>query len=132
MQSRTHKGDLMEIQVGCTLRYEMTEPTGFVLQIEAAKADSQIVKSESLTLPTGSTSDLYVDPVTLTRKVRTVLGPGAAEVIYEATVDVDPTGFDPAQVSEFDFAQLPMQYLEYLAASRCSPSDPFTKLAFET
>jgi transglutaminase-like putative cysteine protease len=110
----------------------MTEPTGFVLQIEAAKADSQIVKSESLTLPTGSTSDLYVDPVTLTRKVRTVLGPGAAEVIYEATVDVDPTGFDPAQVSEFDFAQLPMEYLEYLAASRYCPSDTFTKLAFET
>ena len=122
----------MEIQVGCTLRYEMTEPTGFVLQIEAAKADSQIVKSESLTLPTGSTSDLYVDPVTLTRKVRTFLGPGPAEVIYEATVDVDATGFDPAQVLEFDFAQLPMEYLEYLAASRYCPSDTFTKLAFET
>ena len=81
---------------------------------------------------TGSTSDLYVDPVTLTRKVRTFLGPGPAEVIYEATVDVDATGFDPAQVLEFDFAQLPMEYLEYLAASRYCPSDTFTKLAFET
>lgn len=122
----------MDIKVGCKLRYEITEPTGFVFQIEAAKADSQIVKSESLTLPAGSTSDLYADPVTLTRKLRTFLGPGAAEVIYEATVGVDSGGFDPAQVLEFDFAQLPMEYLDYLAASRYCPSDIFTKLAFET
>ena len=122
----------MEIIVGCKLRYEMPEPTAFVFQIESAKADSQIVKSESLTLPAGSTSDLYVDPVTLTRKVRTYLGPGPVDVIYEATVGVDASGFDPAQVLEFDFAQMPMEYLEYLAASRYCPSDIFTKLAFET
>ena len=122
----------MEIKVGCKLRYEIAERTGFVFQIEAAKADSQIVKSESLTLPAGSTSDLYADPVTLTRKVRTFLGPGPAEVIYEATVGVDSEGFDPAQVLEFDFAELPMEYLDYLAASRYCPSDIFSKLAFET
>jgi len=122
----------MEIKVGCKLRYEMAEPTAFVFQIEAAKADSQTVKNESLTLPPVSASDLYVDPITLTRKVRTFLGPGPVEVVYEATVDVDASGFDPAQVSEFDFAQLPMEYLEYLAASRYCPSDIFTKLAFET
>ena len=79
----------MEIRVGCKLRYEMAASTAFVFQIEAAKADSQIVMSESLTLPAGSASDLYVDPVTLTRKVRTFLGPGPVEVVYEATVGVD-------------------------------------------
>ena len=122
----------MEITVGCKLRCEMTEPTAFVFQIEAAKADSQIVSSEGLTLPPGATSNTYVDPVTLTRKVRTFLGPSAAELIYEATVGVDATGFDRVEVLEFDFAQLPMEYLEYLAASRYCPSDTFTKFAFET
>jgi transglutaminase-like putative cysteine protease len=122
----------MEINVGCRLRYETTEATAFIFQIEAAKADSQTVMQEMLTLPPGSVSDLYVDPVTLTRKVRTFLGPGPVEVVYEATVGVDASGFDPAQVMEFDFAQLPLEYVEYLAASRYCPSDVFTKLAFET
>ena len=63
----------MEIIVGCKLRYEMPEPTAFVFQIEFRQADSQIVKSESLTLPAGSTSDLYVDPVTLTRRSAPIL-----------------------------------------------------------
>ena len=121
----------MEINVGCKLRYETAEPTAFIFQIEAAKADSQTVMQEMLTLPPGSASDLYVDPVTLTRKVRTFLGPGPVEVVYEATVGVDASGFDPAQVPEFDFAQLPLEYVEYLAASRYCPSDVFTKLAFE-
>jgi transglutaminase-like putative cysteine protease len=121
----------MEIKVACKLRYEMSEPTAFVFQIEAAKADSQIVKIESLTFSTGSGWDLYVDPVTLTRKVRTVLGPGPVEAVYEATVEVDAAVFEPAHVSEFDFGQLPMEYLEYLAASRYCPSDTFTDLAFE-
>jgi hypothetical protein len=41
----------MEIKVGCRLRYETSAPTPFVFQIEAAKGDSQIVKSETLALP---------------------------------------------------------------------------------
>ncbi len=115
----------MEIRVGCKLRYEAPVPTAFIFQIEAAKADSQTVVQESLLLPAGATSDLYVDPVTMTRKVRTFLGPGPVEVDYEATVNVDAAGFDPVQVSEFDFAQLPLEYVEYLAASRYCPSDVF-------
>jgi transglutaminase-like putative cysteine protease len=122
----------VEMKIGCKLRYEMTEATAFVFQIEAAKADSQTVREERLIFPADAASDVYADPVTLTRKVRVVLGPGPAEVVYDAAVDVDATAFDPAQVLEFDFADLPLEYLEYLAASRYCPSDIFTKLAFET
>jgi hypothetical protein len=125
----------MELKVGCRLRYLMPQATAFVFQIEAAKADSQVVKSESLTIPSGSPRaavDSYADPVTLTRKVRTFLGPGPVEVFYEATVDVELAGFDPARVLEFDFADLPMEYLEYLAPSRYCPSDTFTEFAYAT
>ena len=125
----------MEIRVGCKLRYEMAESTAFVFQIEAAKADSQIVKSEVLTIPSrlkGATPDTYSDPVTLNRKVRAFLGPGTVDVMYEATVDVDATGFDPSQVQEFDFADLPMEYLDYVAPSRYCPSDTFTEFAHAT
>jgi len=125
----------MELKVGCRLRYLMPQATAFVFQIEAAKADSQVVKSESLTIPSGSPRaavDAYADPVTLTRKVRAFLGPGPIEVLYEATVDVEPAGLDPAGVLEFDFADLPMEYLEYLAPSRYCPSDTFTEFAYAT
>lgn len=122
----------MEIKVGCRLRYEMVQPTQFVFQIEAAKADSQTVKTESLNIranAAGTGYDIYSDPVTLTRKVRALLGPGAVELKYEATVEVDASEFDPASVNEFDFANLPLAYLEYLAPSRYCPSDTFTEFA---
>lgn len=122
----------MDMNVGCRLRYEIAQPTGFVFQIEAAKADNQIVKSETLTLPVSAASTqykIYVDPVTLTRKVVAMLGPGAVEVSYAATVEVDDSGVDPALVNEYDFNTLPMEFLEYLAPSRYCPSDTFTDFA---
>lgn len=123
----------MEISVGCRLRYEMSQPTQFVFLIEATKVDNQIVKSEQLLLPPGSGEpETYVDPVTNTRKVRVQLGPGPVEVVYKADVDVDATGFDPNAVGEFDFANLPMEYLDYLTPSRYCPSDTFTDFAHKT
>ncbi len=122
----------MEIKVGCRLRYEMAQPTQFVFQIEAAKADRQVVTSERLCVPpntAGTGYDIYSDPVTLTRKVRALLGSGPAEVVYEASVEVDASEFDPARVDEFEFANLPLEYLEYLAPSRYCPSDTFTEFA---
>jgi transglutaminase-like putative cysteine protease len=125
----------MEISVGCRLRYDMAQPTYFIFQIEAARADGQMVKTETLRLPptvSGTGYEIYCDPVTMTRKVRALLGPGPVEVVYEATVDVDATGFDPADVREFDFAALPMDYLDDLAPSRYCPSDTFTEFAHQT
>jgi transglutaminase-like putative cysteine protease len=125
----------MEFSVGCRLRYEMARPTQFIFLIEACKADSQVVKSETLALAGGKgsgTFEAYCDPVTMTRKVRTELGPGPVEVVYEATVDIDGSGFDPASVNEFDFAKLPMEYLDYITPSRYCPSDTFTEFAHKT
>lgn len=122
----------MEIRVSSKLRYVTSVPTPFVFQIEAAKADAQIVRSEILTLPNGAFVDTYCDPVTLTRKARTLLGPGPVEVLYSAVVDVDASAFNPGDVREFDFMQLPLEYLEYLSPSRYCPSDTFTDFAQNT
>lgn len=121
----------MRFAVGCELNYRLTQPCGFVLQIEAAKADGQLVGRESLTLPEGTESDYYADPVTLNRVVRAVLPKGAITIKYQAEVTVDETAFDPAQVSEYEFTTLPMAYLPYLAPSRYCPSDLFTDFAFK-
>jgi len=125
----------MDIEVSCKLLYTIPTETGFIFQIEAAKADNQIVKTESLVLPathSGATYDIYVDPVTLTRKVRAMLGPGDVEVTYQAIVDVDTTAYDPTAVQEFDFSRLPLENIEYVAPSRFCASDAFAAFAHET
>ena len=124
----------MDITVGCKLGYIIKEPTYFIFQIEAAKADSQIVQSETLSLPpnkAGIGYEAYVDPISLTRRIRCLLGPGQVEVDYQATVSVDTGGFDPATVREFYFHELPLSYVDYLTPSRFCPSDVFTDFAFE-
>lgn len=119
----------MKISVGCELSYHVETPCGFVFQIEAAKADGQIVHEESLVLPGGAVIDRRADPVSLTRMVRTILGPGAVRLNYSAVVEVDQTSFDPAIVGEYGFSELPMEYLSYIAPSRYCPSDLFTQFA---
>ena len=76
--------------------------------------------------------DGYIAPVTLNRSKRVLLGPGPVDVFYEADVEVDTSGFDLNSVTEFDFGDLPMDCLEFLAPSRYCPSDTFTHFAFDT
>ncbi len=125
----------MQVSAGCTLRYALEKETGFVFQIEAAKADGQTVLSELLSLPASAGTAVYAayeDPVTRTRVIRAMLGPGQVEVVYKATIELDTTSVDPACVNEFQFTALPMEYLTYLAPSRYCPSDVFAEFAFQT
>jgi transglutaminase-like putative cysteine protease len=124
----------MEISVGCRLRYSAAEQTHFIFQILAAKADSQIVKSENLALTPNSLAtgyEIYVDPITDTRKIRALLGPGPIEIVYEATVEVNTSGFDPVHVQEYDFENLPMEVLDFITPSRYCPSDIFTQFTHD-
>lgn len=121
----------MRFSVGCELQYRLSQPCGFVFQIEAAKADGQVVSNETLTLPGGGTQDLYADPVSLNRTIRTMLTAGEVTIRYEADVSVDETAFDPGQVIEYDFMTLPIPYLPYIAPSRFCPSDIFTDFAIK-
>lgn len=125
----------MDISVGCKLAYSLAEPTYFILKIEAANADSQTVVRETLALPAnaqGVPYESYRDPVTLTRKVRCLLGPGDVVISYDATVHVAATAADPAAVGELAFGELPMECLDYLVPSRYCPSDLFVDFSRQT
>ncbi len=125
----------MELSLGCKLHYTLEQPTGFVLQIEAAKSEGQIVSDEALVIPGGNanaTYSVFIDPITQNRVVRPIVGPGPVEIYYEAKVALTGEGVAPSAVSEFDFIELPMEYLQYLAPSRYCASDTFTKFAFDT
>lgn len=125
----------MHVLAGCTLRYTLEKETGFVFQIEAAKADCQTVIEEELTMPASAGSAFYAtyeDPITRTRVIRAMLGPGTVEIVYKATINVENISVDPIRVDEFSFSALPMEYLTYLAPSRYCPSDVFAEFAFQT
>jgi transglutaminase-like putative cysteine protease len=125
----------MQVSVACKLRYTLAEETGFVFQIQAAMADKQTISNEAITIPVSASKKFfttYTDPVTLTRVIRAMLGPGEVEVGYEATVNLEPNDVEPNEVYEFEFTELPMEYLTYLAPSRYCPSDVFTEFAFLT
>ncbi len=125
----------MEISVGCNLQYSSAAPTYFIFQIAAANADNQTIKSENFVLPpnpTGAGYEEYTDPITKTRKIRALLGPGVVDVRYEATVDLKTDEFDPINVVEFDFVNLPMDVIDYIAPSRYCPSDTFVEFAHRT
>jgi len=125
----------MQISTGCTLRYTLGKETGFVFQIEAARADGQTVLSEDLFLPVSARTAVYTayeDPVTRTRLIRVMLGPGQVEIVYKASIELVTASVEPVCVNEFEFAALPMEYLTYLAPSRYCPSDVFAEFAFQT
>ncbi len=125
----------MQVSAGCTLRYSLETETGFVFQIEASKADGQTVLEESLSLPASASSAVYAtyeDPLTGTRVIRTLVGPGLVEIVYTATIELGTSSVDPIQVNEFAFSELPMEYLSYIAPSRYCPSDMFAEFAFQT
>lgn len=125
----------MEISVGCKLAYSLAEPTYFILKIEAANADSQTVVHENLVLPAdarGGQHEIYTDPITATRKVRCLLGPGDVAINYDATVRVAATAVHPGAVGEFAFGELPMDCFDYLVPSRYCPSDLFIDFSRQT
>jgi len=125
----------MQVSVACSLRYTLVEETGFVFQIQAAVAGKQTVCSETISVPVSASKAFftaYTDPVTLTRVIRAKLGPGDVEVGYQATVNLASASVDPNQVDEFDFTELPMEYLGYIAPSRYCPSDVFSEFAHQT
>ncbi len=124
----------MQVSVACTLRYTLIEETGFVFQIQAAMADNQTIINEAITIPVSAGQKFftaYTDPVTLTRVIRAMLGPGDVEVGYQATVNLETVSMEPREVYEFEFTELPMEYLTYLAPSRYCPSDVFAEFAFQ-
>lgn len=125
----------MDMSVGCRLAYSLAEPTYFILMIEPADADGQTVVRENLVLPAnaqGAKYESYRDPVSSTRKVRCLLGPGDVVIRYDATVHVAAAAADPAAVGEFAFGQLPMACVDYLVPSRYCPSDLFVDFSHQT
>lgn len=118
-------------EIDCELAYEVTSPTDFVFQIEAAQLEGQRVVTENLkiapALPTRSFSDGQLH----NRFFRLHCEGGPLKVHYHATVEVEPLRTEP-DAAEVAISRLPDEALRFLVPTRYCESDLLGRTAQRT
>lgn len=122
---------MTQIQVGCTLRYEVHQPTIFLLKIAAAKNSFQAISNEVLTFEPNLDVEQCQVGEDGNRLHRIVVQPCNLTVRYDATATMNP-GLEYARdVGETDIAEIPPAILTYLNPSRYCESDLLARFAFD-
>lgn len=108
--------------IDCELRYDVTQPTLFLLDIAVPSSDSQNVCAESIeTVPELPVEQLQAAG-SPNRLLRINAPPGPLQVRYLANVDVHRSLARP-DAREVPVAELPAEVLPYLLATRYCESD---------
>ncbi|MDY8110233.1 transglutaminase family protein [Fulvimarina sp. 2208YS6-2-32] len=119
----------MRYRFGCDLSYEVTAPTLFVFNVEAARIPHHRRLSETLTLTPDYARRIHVVPGNDTRYLAINAEPGPFNLHYEASVDLDVLHADPASIAETPVSDLPLEVLPYLLPSRFVSSDRLASFA---
>ena len=117
------------IQVGCNLKYSVTNSTSFLFNIAAAATAHQSISEETLQLNPNiqyETSNIGMEDI---RVYRLTVQPCELQLQYSATVDLHPEINDTSQIIETGYSQLPIEVLPYLNPSRYCESDRLTHFA---
>lgn len=116
-------------RVGCTLTYEVQEPSTLILNIAAMRAERQRIASESLVITPEVPSEEHVESRTNNRYHRFLAPAGDLVVRYTAQVDCAPHLVDPAEITATSPQDFPLDILPYLYPSRFCESDQLMRLA---
>ncbi|MBE9170634.1 transglutaminase family protein [Pleurocapsales cyanobacterium LEGE 06147] len=123
----------MKFQLGCQLKYSLTQASTLVLNISPANNNSQKVLQENLELDPFLDYEEYVTPVLGNRYLRLNAPAGSLQVSYQGTVEVSYSYGDWSEnsqsLAEIPPAKLPLETLSYLYPSRYCQSDRLIKLA---
>ena len=112
------------------LKYAIAQqPADFIFNIHAARTPRQIVTAENLHITPDRVPAMETDPVSGSRFMRLVAGPGNLVVRYDASVEIAHHFESPAGLAEVGVARLPLAVLPYLYPSRYCQSDRLYKLA---
>lgn len=122
----------IDFQVGCTLQYDVKNPTAFVFNFEAARFGRQVVRSETLNFTPTLDVERFTIPESSNRIVRAHAMPGPFRVEYRAEVTLNPVLCDTDQVREVPASRLPFQVLTHLNPSRYCQSDRLALFAQRT
>lgn len=114
----------MSIQIATRLVYDFAQPSDVLLQVEAAMIPEQTVVDAHIAI---STCDHFARVAAHDRIGDRIWMrvEGRFTVDYRATVEVDRTIADIAQLQPVPFHMLPGEAVQYLMASRYCPSDLF-------
>ncbi|MGZ8158776.1 MAG: transglutaminase-like domain-containing protein [Methylobacter sp.] len=119
------------IQIGCDLRYSVTNPTSFLFNVAAARTPHQTVSEETLQLTPNiryETSSLGTEDIQV---YRLYVDPCDLQLNYRAKVDLHPEIYDTSGIIETGYSQLPNEVLPYLNPSRYCESDRLTRFALQ-
>lgn len=129
---RLRRRRTIDFQIGCTLEYEVPQPTAFVFLVEAARLDRQIVRSERLHVTPDLEEERFTAPESGNRYLRVQARPGKLQLVYEAAVTLRPRVVNPAEVGETPAERLPISALVHLNPSHYCQSDRLTLFAQRT
>jgi len=118
----------MDFSLGCELAYKVSAPTTLILNVEAMRAPSQTVLTESFMTEPAVRAESFTAKDG-NRYRRLLLDEGSWSIRYEAQVRLEPRYEHPAHVRETPVAHLPLEVLPYLNPSRYVVSDTLARFA---
>jgi transglutaminase-like putative cysteine protease len=119
----------MKLSVGCTLEYQVTEPTIFIFNIEAAMTPEQYVSSEVFSGIPGAPAERFVAAEPSNRCIRFQALPGLLRIDYDAEVETAAFTAGIENVAEVPAGLVAPEILTYLSPSRYCQSDRLTRFA---
>lgn len=114
----------MRLQVEARLDYFFPEQAESLLHLELAHVRGQDIIDESLSLDPPIAWTRLDDPATGERRIA-FRHQGPLKIVYAATVEIAPRDNDLAGAAQHAIADLPVDVLPYLRASRFVESDRF-------
>ncbi|MDB5408292.1 MAG: transglutaminase-like enzyme predicted cysteine protease [Rhodospirillales bacterium] len=119
----------MNLSVGCTLEYQVIEPTVFIFNIEAAMTPEQIVRNETLSGLPGDPAERFVTTEPGNRCLRIQAPAGNLRIDYDADVETADFTDGIENVAEIPAGLVPPEVLTYLSPSRYCQSDRLARFA---
>ncbi len=122
---------MTQIDIGCSLVYDIKRPTVLLLKIAASWTQHQIVNNESLTSsPVLNIESCQIGPDG-NRLHRVVVDPCRLMLSYQATAELTPDIQRTGDIRESLPAEMPPDVLTYMNPSRYCESDLLGRFAFE-
>ena len=120
---------MIRVSIDNELSYNVQQPSDFVLNIQAAKNQYQLIIEETLAFDPPLPFEQFTDPVLENRFVRIHANPGPLKISYRATVGLNYMVSDPALIQESPIAMLPMEAIPFIFPSRYCQSDLLMRMA---
>lgn len=123
---------MIQLLYSVELQYEIEAPgADFIFNLESAKTARQQVLNEQLRISQNVATQVFTDPVSLTRFFRLKAEAGALQINYQATVELEHYLVEPSELAEIAIEFLPPSVLTYLYPSRYCQSDRLINLVHQ-